>query len=80
MEIKTGMELLLGKRESNGVFLGEDGVLMEELSDDSGKNVAENLEEINNFAARNEGINFYLLLAPNAAQVWQAELPAFAVT
>lgn len=80
MEIKTGMELLLGKRESNGVFLGEDGVLMEELSDDSGKNVAENLEEINNFAARNEGINFYFLLAPNAAQVWKEKLPAFAVT
>lgn len=80
MEIKTDMELLLGKRESNGVFLGKGGVLMEKPTSDSGTNVSQNLEEIVNFTGRNEGKNFYFLLVPNAAQIWKEKLPAFAVT
>lgn len=80
MTVKTNMELLLGKRESNGVFLGEDGCLMEKIVGDGGENVAENIEAINDFAAAGGEMSFYFLAVPNAAEIWKDKLPAFAVT
>ena len=80
MEISSGMELLLGQRESNGVFKGKDHCLLEDLESDSGENVQENVNAINAFAERNQDRKLYAMFVPDAAEIWKDKLPAFAVT
>lgn len=77
MQIKTQSQLLLGKKESNGVWKGKDHALLEAIADDSGENVKENLNAVKKFAGQNPERTFYFLLAPNAANIWEDRLPVF---
>lgn len=80
VELKTNLDLLLGKREEKGVFLGKNHYLMEEIESDAGENVEDNKRAIKEFAEANTQRAIYFLLAPNAAGVWEDRLPPFAVT
>ena len=53
IEVSTGMEYLLGRRDSGGVFKGEDHYLLEKIESDEGDNVQDNIEAVRSFA---EGI------------------------
>lgn len=75
IRLKVHCDLLLGKREFNGVYLGKDRYLIQNLSTPDEKNVEENLSGINGFAERNQNVSVYTMIVPNAAYVMQEYLP-----
>lgn len=75
IRLKVRCDLLLGKREFNGVYLGKDHYLIQNLSTPDEKNVKENLSGINEFAERNQNVSVYTMIIPNAAYVMQDYLP-----
>lgn len=78
IEVSTGMEYLLGRRDSGGVYKGEDHYLLEKIESDEGDNVQDNIEAVRSFAEKNQERKIYFLIAPNAAEILQDKLPAFA--
>ena len=80
MSLKNRMDLLIGKRESNGVFKGRDGYLLEALAAADEKKIEANLEAMAKFKEQYEEVLVYLALAPNAANILADKLPHFAVT
>lgn len=67
---------VLGKKENGGVYLGKKGQLYlipEAPKEDA---VTRNVAAINAFAARNESVNSFMMIVPNAVTVQPANLPA----
>lgn len=75
IRLKVQADLLMGKREFNGVYLGKKKQLIQALANPDEENVKKNLEAINAFAAANEDANVNLMLVPNAAYVLEDYLP-----
>lgn len=73
--VKINMDKLLGKKESNGVFLGEDGYLVENFNKPNEEAVKENIQAINNFSARYKNIKQYMLISPTAVSILKDKLP-----
>lgn len=80
VSLKTNMDLLIGKRDSNGVFKGKDSYLLEDIAQADENQLAKNLEAMKSFRKKYPRKSFYMLLVPNAANVLSDELPSFAVT
>ena len=75
ISLKVQCELLLGKREFNGVYLGKDKYLMQIPVNPDQKNVDENLKAMNQFADQNKNLSVRAMLVPNAAYVMEDYLP-----
>ena len=73
--VKINVDKLLGKKESNGVFLGEDGYLIENFNKPNEEAVKENLQAINNFSTRYKNIKQYMLISPTAVSILKDKLP-----
>ena len=73
--VKMNVDKLLGKKESNGVFLGEDGYLIENFSKPNEEAVNENLKAINNFSVRYKDVKQYMLISPTAVSILKDKLP-----
>lgn len=80
VSVKTNIDLLMGKRESNGVFNGKKSYLLEDIAKPDEEQLAANLEAMKEFRKKYPKIPFYMLLAPNAANVLSDKLPDLAVT
>lgn len=78
--LKTRMDLLAGRRESNGVFKGKKHYLLEEIKTADQEQMQKNLEAIKAFQNEYQDIPMYMMLVPNAANVLSEKLPKFAVT
>ncbi len=78
--LKTNVDLLLGKRESNGVFKGKDGYLLEDIASPDPDQLEENLKAMVEFSSDHSNVPFYMLLVPNAANILSDKLPNLAVT
>lgn len=76
--IKTALSRLGGSRLENGVYIGKDGQLLEDiaLSDDDRFSV--NVQAVKSFAQTYEDIPTTVMLVPDAACVLSDSLPAFA--
>ena len=74
--MKSQMEYILGKRENNGVFIGENR-LIEDLPPPDAEMVSKNIDGLKRFAEifRKPA---YLLIAPSAESVQSDKLPRFA--
>ncbi|MGN1307264.1 MAG: DHHW family protein [Faecousia sp.] len=66
---------LLGAKEAGGVYLCADDALMEAPAAPDEAGVNRNLEAINAFAARHEGLRISMTVVPNAACVQAEKLP-----
>lgn len=75
---KTMLELMEGKKESNGVFITEDR-LMQKLPTPNTVENDKSIAAINNFAAEN-GIPTYVMLVPTSTGIYPEELPKNAPT
>lgn len=73
--VKMTVDKLLGKKESNGVFLGEEGYLIEKFDKPNEEAVVENLKAINNFSARYKDVKQYMLISPTAVSILKDKLP-----
>ncbi|MDT9727169.1 hypothetical protein DUZ99_19590 [Xylanibacillus composti] len=76
--IKTTADRAWGKRDNNGVYLGADGYLIQSFSSPSDDEVDERMEAIHSFHRATPGLRKYLMLAPTAASLFRAKLPAYA--
>lgn len=76
ISLKLYEDRFLGKKESNGVYLGKNGYLIEKPSEPDWKNVERNMAAISDFAGRHEEIPTYMCLAPNAYYILADHLPA----
>lgn len=75
MKVKSNTELLMGKRENNGVYYGDDGYLIEKFNPVEDKYIIENLEAINNFTNKYTDINSYISIIPTSITILQDKLP-----
>lgn len=75
IRMKVQCDLLLGRRELNGVYLGKHQYLIQDLSDPDEKNVQANLEAMNRFVQKHENVKINAMLVPNAAYVMKDYLP-----
>lgn len=75
ISLKLFSDRLLGKKESNGVYLGQEQYLMEVLSTPDEVNVERNLEAIRNFRQKHSDLNFFFAMIPNAAYILTDYMP-----
>ncbi len=77
INLKLLEDMALGKRESNGVYIGKKGYLMQipENNIDM-ESVEDNLKGIREFAQRHEEVNTVMSLVPNAAYILEQLTPA----
>ena len=73
--LKTNTDLLMGKRDSNGVFKGKDSYLLEDIAKPDEDQMKENIEAIKAFEESYVDIPVYFALVPNAANVMSGKLP-----
>lgn len=78
--IKSDIDRLAGKKESNEVYLGRDGYLLQKLVKPSDEAISKRAEAVNSFAAKVPGVKIYAVLAPNSAQIEKNKLPYKAPT
>lgn len=78
INIKSGTEKLLGKKNNNGIYLGADGYLLQMFSKPDMEVINKNVDAINSFGEANPNVNKYFMLVPNSVKVLQDKLPAFA--
>lgn len=74
---KSDFQRLIGNKEINGIYLAEDGYLIEKwLASEFDENqLTENINALNNFAQRNMELKFSLMLVPTAGMVLNEKLP-----
>ncbi|MEE1442374.1 MAG: DHHW family protein [Blautia sp.] len=75
INLKVLEDLALGKRESNGVYIGKKEHLMEIPTAPNQKALDNNLDAISNFSASHPDINTVMTLIPNAAYVYNHLVP-----
>ena len=78
IEMKAGFDRLIGRVESNGVYLGKDGYLIEKFTEPDGKNLKETCSAMGDFAKRYGEVKQYAMIVPNAVEILSDKLPAFA--
>jgi len=78
--MKAGIDRLLGKVESNGVWLCSDGYLMEAFHAPSDERLDEMISAVGNFASRHSDLRQTMLIVPNAVNIMSFRLPAGAQT
>lgn len=75
INLKVLEDLALGKRESNGVYIGKKDHLMEIPTAPNQKALDNNLDAISNLSASHPDINTVMTLIPNAAYVYNHLVP-----
>lgn len=75
ISLKLSADRLLGKKESNGVYLGKEKYLMEVLSKPDEVNLERNLSAAADFQKRHPDLNFFFTLIPNAAYILTDYMP-----
>ena len=75
IRLKVRCDLLVGKREFNGVYLGKKKYLMQIPVGMDEKNTEENLEAMNRFRQANSDLKMNALIVPNAAYIMKDYLP-----
>lgn len=79
--VKTATEFLVGKRDTNNVYFGRDGYLIEkhtDLAEQAEKNTARMAEFVGRAAEELGTSHVRVLIAPTAGEVLKSKLPAFA--
>ncbi len=69
---------LLGQREMNGVYIGEDNYLFLIPSEPNSAALQKNIDAINDFAAYRDDINQCMAIIPNSAFIMKHKLPKHA--
>ena len=80
VSLKNRIDLLAGKRKSNGVFKGADHYLLEDISRPDETQLKMNLKAMKKFQKQYKDIPMYMMLVPNAANIEADKLPRYAVT
>lgn len=76
--IKVGADRLGGSRMENGIYIGKDGQLMENIEVPDEDQLDANLTAIRDFAESYEDVPVTMMLVPDAACILSDRLPVFA--
>lgn len=76
ISLRLNCARFFGQTESNGVYLGEDGYLIQLPTEPDWKNVDGTLAAVNDFARRHEELNINMMIVPNAVSILSDKLPA----
>lgn len=78
MGIKTQAELLCGKKKINGIYIADEGYLIEEYVQP--ENTERIIQTLKKFSRKlnNEGVQLRLMLVPTAVWVYEDKLPEYA--
>lgn len=76
--IQVGVKRLGGSKMENGIFIGKEDQLMEDIVTPDTETLMENLDAIELFANEYNDLNMYMLLVPDAANVLKDKLPLLA--
>lgn len=77
LALNEAVEMVSGKRESNGIWKGRDKYLLEEIKVPDKENLEKNLESIKAFSEENYNVPTYFMLVPNAANILSDKMPAY---
>ena len=75
VEMKSRTDLLLGRREVNGVLRGSEGFLFEKPSAPDKASMDEKISAINSFTEKYRNIRSFFILVPNASDILSSYLP-----
>lgn len=75
VEMKSRTDLLLGRREVNGVLRGNEGFLFEKPSAPDKASMDEKISAINSFTEKYRNIQSFFILVPNASDILSSYLP-----
>lgn len=75
IKTKANFDRFIGKNEINGVYIGDQGYLMEGFKAANPTNTKAKADAINTFAAANPKIKVSVMLAPNKAEIYRNLLP-----
>lgn len=78
--LKTDADRIQGKKESNGVYLGKDGYLIQKFVPPIEGDLQEKMAAILAFDEATPDLRKYVMMVPTAATVLQNKLPRFAET
>lgn len=78
VRIKSNLEKLEGKDESNSIFIGKDGQLFEKFIEASQEETDAKIAAINSFYERYSNLNMSFILTPTATKVLEEKLPKYA--
>ncbi|HJA07133.1 MAG TPA: hypothetical protein H9798_08355 [Candidatus Mediterraneibacter pullicola] len=76
--LKVSLDRLGGSRMENGVYIGKDGQLLEDIALPDEEQYSANIEAVKNFAETYSDIPVTVMLVPDAASILSGSLPAFA--
>ncbi len=77
--LNFSVQTMFGKRESEGIYKGNEKYLLEEIAAPDERAMEENIRKIQELAGTYYQIPVYVMLAPNAAYIQPEKLPAYAV-
>lgn len=77
-KIKVGLDRLGGSRMENGVYIGKDGQLLEDIALPDEEQFSENVSAVKSFADTYADIPTTVMLVPDAACILSGSLPSFA--
>lgn len=80
MTLRTSLDRLVGKNESQGVYIGKNSYLMERFAAGTAESRQAITDAVNAFAERNPDVKTSFLLVPNAISVQSDLLPKDALT
>ena len=80
IRLKSAVDVSAGSVYSNGVWMGKDGYLMEDVTVPSKKNMKKIVKSVAAFKKANKNLDMSFLLAPTAANIYSDKLPALAQT
>ncbi len=73
--LKAGTDRLMGKVESNGVYVGKSGYLMEEFKAPDQTQYDATVKAMTDFAQKHSDLKQYALIAPNSVNILSDRLP-----
>ncbi|MEK3879406.1 DHHW family protein [Paenibacillus sp. FSL M7-0420] len=76
--LKSDADQGLGRKESNGVYLGKDGYLIQKFTPPGQEDLADKLKAIQVFDKATPGLRKYMMLVPTAASILEDKLPPYA--
>lgn len=75
IQTKLKADRLIGKKESNGVYLGKEGYLFEDTAEPDLETMEQTLDAVNQFAKDTPEVRFVMSVVPNASTVYPHLLP-----
>ena len=75
--LKAGTDRLMGKVESNGVYVGKSGYLMEEFKAPDQTQYDATVKAMTDFAQKHSDLKQYALIAPNSVNILSDRHPCF---